>query len=190
MNRLKQQLTDQYNRHQDISKIKKEFEAYFEDLQKESLEFQKSQVNTVDNREPEHQYLFFFEEDKKALSDYHNLVYKTRPEMIKQTGYETDYDWDFEIDLDNYDPWREYRMIYKDLFQKGRAYWIIKSMPEWKFLQIGSINSCEDESTSEYNPKRPNMNDSIFNILAVDRYFETRYTKSGIGRGKSQAVRI
>jgi hypothetical protein len=110
--------------------------------------------------------------------------------MIKQQDPEFDYDMDYDIDVDNYDPWAEYKMIYKDIFTKGRAYWIIKSMPDWKFLQIGSVQSSNDESSSEYNFKRPNMNDSIFNTLMTSRYFEERESKAGKSRGKSQSIRI
>lgn len=110
--------------------------------------------------------------------------------MIKQQDLEYDYDLDFDIDIDNYNPWEEYRMIYRDLFAKGKAYWIIKSMPDWKFLQIGSVESSEDNSVSQYNVKRTNMNDSIFNTIMTNRYFDERESKAGISRGKSHSIRI
>jgi hypothetical protein len=34
------------------------------------------------------------------------------------------------------------------------------------------------------------MNDSIFNILTVDRYFHERETREGRYRAKSQSIRI
>ena len=110
--------------------------------------------------------------------------------MIKQQDSELDYDLDFEIDVDNYDPWVEYKLIYRDIFAKGKAYWIIKSMPDWKFLQIGSVQSSDEEIISDYNYKRVNMNDSIFNTLMTSRYFDERYSKAGKARGKSQSIRI
>lgn len=110
--------------------------------------------------------------------------------MIKEQKFDLPYDWDFEVDVENYDPWTEYKLIYKDLLKKGRAHFIIKSIPEWKFLQIGRPNSQEDNSFNSINPLRYNYRDSIFNIINQDRYFQERMTKAGTYKGKSQAVRI
>jgi hypothetical protein len=110
--------------------------------------------------------------------------------MIKEKTEDTVYDYDFEVDTANYDPWAEYKMIYKDILKKGRAYYIIKSIPEWRFLQISENNSFKDETSNINNHFRYNNRDSIFNILTIDRYFHERKTKEGLYKGKSQAIRI
>ncbi len=143
-------------------------------------------LNALDDKE----FLILFDGDKKALKEYYESIIKTRPEMVKESKLEFPYDDDFEVDLNNYDPWQEYKLIYKDLFKKGRAYYIIKSIPEWRFLQIGEPQGEEDKITHEINPKRYNNRDSIFNILTIDRYFQERGTRQGLYRGKSQAIRI
>ena len=55
--------------------------------------------------------------------------------MLKETK-EEEHDFDFEINETQYDPWEEYKLTYKDLLLKGRKYYIIQSMPDWKFLQV------------------------------------------------------
>ena len=142
--------------------------------------------NFLDNKKT----LLLFENDKQALKDYYDLVLCTRPQMIKSQTNELPYDWDFEVDLENYDPWQEYKLIYKDLFAKGRAYLIIKSIPDWKFLQVGKPDSAEDESYNKLNPLRHNHRDSIFSLITQDRYFNERMTKEGRYKKRSQAIRI
>ncbi len=124
------------------------------------------------------------------MKAYYTEIVQTKPNMLKEQSEVFDYDFDFDVDLNNYDPWKEYKLIYKDLFKRGRAYYILKSIPEWRFLQIGRVKSAEDVTVSQYNPKRYNNRDSIFTILAVDKYFHERERKEGIGKGKSQAIRI
>jgi hypothetical protein len=142
--------------------------------------------NAMDNKK----YLILFESDKKALEEYFETVVKTRPEMVKEEKPEFAYDDDFEVDVNEYDPWHEYKLIYKDIFKRGRAYYIIKSIPEWRFLQIGEPQGEKDTINSEINPKRYNNRDSIFNILTIDRYFQERRTKEGLYKARSQAIRI
>lgn len=165
----------------------KEFKEEFHKAEKE---FIASRVNVIDQSEPENQYLVLDNTDKEHLEKYYQYVHMERPQMLKYREDEFDYDFDFEIDTDNYDPWKEYGLIYRDIFRKGRAYWIIKSMPDWKFLQVGRPNGIENTSYSEHNFKRPNMNDSIFTMLTIERYFDERKSKDNLLKGKSQAIRI
>lgn len=187
---IKRRLTNEYQSGRDINSILQEFKEFNQKIETDLYNFRKSQINLINEKETNKKFLNIFEEDKEFLRSYYDVVHLTRPNMIKQEDSEFDWDWDFEVDRDNYDPWTEYKMIYRDLFTKGKAYWIIKSMPDWKFLQVGQINSDEDISTNQYNPKRANMNDSIFNMMMTDRYFEERSSKRGIAKGKSQSVRI
>jgi hypothetical protein len=175
--------------------VKQKLDEFHEQLKKENLEhlLQKVQVAAPDrekNALDAKEFLIIFEGDRKALEEYYESIVKTRPEMVKETKTEFPYDDDFEVDLNNYDPWQEYKMVYKDIFRNGRAYYIIKSIPEWRFLQIGQPEGEEDTINHEINPKRYNNRDSIFTILTIDRYFQERGTKEGLYKGKSQAIRI
>jgi hypothetical protein len=162
---------------------KEDSEFLFNNLQFSAPEVEK---NAFDEKK----FIFLFENDKNALKEYYDNIVKTRPNMIKEEKHEYPYDWDFEVDLNNYDPWTEYKLIYRDLFTKGRAYFILKSIPDWRFLQIGRPDGEKLEIISEFNPKRYNNRDSIFSMLTIDRYFTERERKEGYYRGKSQAIRI
>jgi hypothetical protein len=175
--------------------VKQKFAEFYEQMKKEDLQYLLKNVqvaapdrekNALDNNK----FLILFDSDKKALEQYYDTIIRTRPQMIKETKSEFEYDDDFEVDLNNYDPWQEYKLIYKDLFKNGRAYYIIKSIPEWRFLQIGEPSSEEDNINNEINPKRYNSRDSIFTILSIDRYFQERRTKEGLYKARSQAIRI
>jgi hypothetical protein len=179
----------------DLNDIKTKFDEFYEQQQKEETAYLLRNVKVaapdVDkNYLDEKKTILFFENDKNALKEYFDLVVSTRPEMVKEEKTEFAYDWDFDVDVNNYDPWQEYKMIYRDLFTKGRAYFIIKSIPEWKFLQVGTPVSNEEDSFSQFNPKRPNNRDSIFSMLTIDKYFHERMTKEGLSKDKSQAIRI
>ena len=190
MKSIRKQLTEDLRTNKDISEYNKKLAQFKDELAHAEKQFIASRVNVIDQSEPESQYLILDESDRQHLENYYNLVHAERPQMLKHKDDEFDYDFDFEIDTDNYDPWKEYQLIYRDIFRKGRAYWIIKSMPDWKFLQVGKPQSEETSTHSEYNFKRPNMNDSIFTMLTVERYFEERRSKDNLLKGKSQAVRI
>jgi hypothetical protein len=164
--------------------MKKEDMDYL--LEKVKIAAPDREKNALDDKK----HLILFEGDKKALEAYYEAIILSRPEMVKETKTEFSYDDDFEIDTSQYDPWTEYKLIYKDLFKNGRAYYIIKSIPEWRFLQIGEPRAEADDINLEINPKRYNNRDSIFNILTIDRYFNERATKDGLYKGKSQAIRI
>ncbi len=183
------------NTTQDQEQAQKVIDEFRQQIEKEDKEFNMSRI-TVAAPDVEHNFLdenkslIFQEGDKNALKEYYENIILTRPKMLKEKSKEFSYDFDFEVDAENYNPWDEYKKIYKDLLTKGRSYYILKSMPEWYFLQIGRPYSYDDESKYKYNPGRYNYRDSIFNILAQERYFEERYTKEGKYRNKSQAIRI
>lgn len=189
---LKKEITDEYIKTGNLQEYRKKLDEYSSNLQKAEHELKINSIQIADpNRQHgEEEKLILEEGDKNAMREYYELIYKTRPVMIKESKDEFDYDFDFEIDTENYDPWKEYKMIYKDSFKKGRAYYILKSIPEWRFLMRGQPESTEDNLVSRYNPKRDNNRDSIFTILTVDRYFHERETKEGKYKGKSQAIRI
>ncbi len=144
------------------------------------------EMNSMDGK----RMITFFENDENAMREYFENIVSTRPEMVKETAKEYPYDWDFEVDMDNYDPWKEYKMIYRDLFEKGRAHFILKSMPEWRFLQIQQPKGRNVDSISKFDPRRPNHRDSIFEMITNDLYFNQREKKEGVYKEYSQSVRI
>ena len=168
---------------------------FYDEIKKDDIEYLKKNVNIAApdveaNFLDQKKNILLFDSDKQALKDYFDYVVSTRPQMFKEKTYEPSYDWDFEVDIDNYDPWTEYKLIYRDLFAKGRKYFILRSIPEWRFLQIGRAQGIEDETVSKTNPIRFNTRDSIFNILTQDRYFHERMTKEGRYKGRSASIRI
>jgi hypothetical protein len=187
---LKKALTEDFFRNRDMDRVKAKFEEYYNQVKEAEIANKLKDVKVISDEEPRHDHILIFPEDRQSLEKYYELIYKRRPEMIKEKSEYFRYDFDFEVDVDNYNPWDEYRMIYRDVLRKGRAHFIIKSIPEWKFLQVGKPNVEENITESEYNYRRPNMNDSIFNILTVDRYFHERETREGRYRAKSQSIRI
>ena len=162
-------------------------------LQEKELEEKLKDINVIDMNVPErekHYNNLGTNSEKYANYYYNSYVKRFRPVMIKETEIECDYDYDFEIDEKNYDPWKEYKMIYRDAFSKGRLYWIIKSFPEWYFLQTGKPENVKFNNMSRYNPKRPQMEDSIFSYIMLERYFDERERKWNRYNGTSTAVRI
>ena len=103
---------------------------------------------------------------------------------------EPEKDYDFHINLDNYNPWDEYKQIYSGIYKKGKIHWLLRKMPEWKFLQIGETNTYEDTACNPRNRYRNNMDDSIFNAIQTERYFDERLMKTGNFRGRSTSIRI
>ena len=192
---LKKLLADKYSKKIDLDEAEAEIEKFNNQLKEEDRQFLLENV-TVAAPDREENYLnnnkalLLFENDENVLREYYDLIVTTRPNMIKETKTELPYDWDFEVDVNDYDPWNEYKMIYKDLLAKGRTYYILKSIPDWKFLQIGAPHSYEDDSMSQFNAKRANNRDSIFSMLTIDMYFHERLTKEGRYKGRSQAIRI
>ena len=128
--------------------------------------------------------------EKHTKYFYNSFVKRFRPKMIKETPKEFDYDFDFDIDEKNYDPWQEYKKVYRDVLTRGRAYWIIKSFPEWFFLQVGKPSPIKQTNVSRYNPKRPDMEDSIFNTVMLERYFDERNQKMNLYNGYSHTIKF
>jgi len=169
-----------------INKLLKEFSEQFKD---EEAKFLASRINIIDETEEVPKVVFTSEEDYKFFEKYYNLVYLKRPEMTKE-AVESDKRFDFPIDPENYNPWNEYKSIYSGIYKKGKIHWLLSNMPEWKFLQVGEISAIEDVATNPRNRLKPNMDDSIFNVLSLDRYFDERLMKQGTYRGRSQSIRI
>ena len=192
---MKKEIGEEFLKTQNLEDVKAKFDEFQEQMEKEDTEFLLKNIkfaapeiekNVFDDKK----LVLLFENDKTALKEYFESIVQTRPNMIKEQKYEAPYDWDFEVDIQNYDPWTEYKLIYKDLFKKGRSYFILKSIPDWRFLQVGRTESDHLQSISDFNPKRPNNRDSIFTMLTIDRYFDERMKKEGLNKGHSQAIRI
>lgn len=125
---------------------------------------------------------------ERYFQAYQNFQ-QSAPRMIKQEEEDLGYDFDFELDEENYDPWEEYRLTYRNIFKNGRKYYILKSIPEWKFLQIGRPKT-EVVDVNERYALRNNMKDSIFNILAAERYHDERHKKQNLNQGVSTTHKI
>lgn len=167
-----------------------EFNKFLEEREKQD---RLNLINVIDFAIPDEEknYYNLGTKSEKYVKYYYNLFVKRfRPTMIKETPQEFEYDFDFEIDEKNYDPWKEYKMIYRDVLTKGRAYWIIKTIPEWYFLQVGKPNTERMSNISRYNPKRPDMEDSIFHFITQERYFDERDRKMNLYNGYSQSIRV
>lgn len=133
--------------------------------------------------------LLMNDEDIEFLQNYFNVVYKNRPQMTREEP-EVEKDYDFPIDLEKYNPWDEYKQIYSGIYKKGKIHWLLRKMPEWKFLQIGEPNTIDDITSNPRNRYRDNMDDSIFNTILTERYFDERAKKQGTFKGKSTTIRI
>lgn len=186
---VKKQIAEILAKEGDETKVNKLLKEFTEKFKEEEAQFLRSRINVVEESEPVAQMIFNDEEDLKFYEKYYNLVYLKRPEMTKEAP-EPEKRFDFPIDAENYNPWEEYKSIYSGIYKKGKIHWLLSKMPEWKFLQIGEIKSEEENLTNPKNRLKPNMDDSIFNILTIDRYFDERQMKKGTYRGRSQSIRI
>lgn len=173
----------------DEQKANKLINDYFKQMQIEDANFRASRVTLINEEEKVNKIYFNNEEDIKFFMDYYENVYSKRPEMTKEDS-EQEKDYDFFVDLERYNPWDEYKQIYSGIYKKGKTHWLLKKMPEWKFLQIGEVNADEDIATSVKNRLRGNVDDSIFTAIHTDRYFNERLKKEGTYRGRSQSIRI
>lgn len=186
---LKKLATHKMNKMANMEEIKRRFNEYHKNLVRKMEEYRASKVRLIDESEPKTQYFLTSEEEKEHVRSYLENVHQNRPEMLKNEQDETEFDFDFEINEKDYNPWDEYKMIYRDLFKKGRLHYIIKSIPEWAFLRVDKPKSFKI-NMSEYNPSRPDMNDSIFNIIMTEKYFDEREKKINIRKGRSESIRI
>lgn len=197
--KLKKEYAEEVSKNSDrIEESKNRLDEFYKKVQDEELNYKVQNIpiaspdrekNIYDNYGG-NKIILFNEQDKNALRIHHELIFKTRPEMIKEQSSNIPHDFDFEIDVTNYDPWQEYKMIYRDVLRKGRAYFILQSIPEWRFLQVGRPSGHEDDSMSHYNYKRMNNRDSIFSLITNERYFDERIKKEGSYKAYSQAIRI
>lgn len=140
--------------------------------------FNQDTFPTVKSAEKE-KYLVHSDEEESHLKNYFNFVKRLNIKYPEQKEAEDD-EFDFEVSQDNYDPWEEYKKTYKDLLTKGRKYFIVQSIPEWKFLQVRKPKVLFDEKKSEFDDALPNLNDSIFHLLALERYHLERVQKMNL----------
>jgi hypothetical protein len=174
----------------DVSQYQKQIQKFHEELLKAEKDYLISNINVLEESEGTRPVLILDESDRKFMEKYYNYIHATRPVMEKHREDEYDYDMDFEVDTANYDPWKEYQMIYRKVLEKGRMYWLAKALPDWKFLQIARPDAIEHTNIHDNNVKRPNMRDSIFTMIETERYFDERKSKAGLYKGRSQAIRI
>jgi len=187
---LKKELTDKSRVGENPEVILEKLKNFSEEVQQKVYEDKLNSINVVHQVEPLPNYLIHSAADKDALYEYWKLVYSQRPVFAKHKEQEYNYDFDFPVNTNNYDPWVEYKLIYRDVFTKGRNYWLLKAMPEWYFLQIGRPMGEKYDNVSDKNPQRPNMRDSIFNIVATERWQDERREKANIYTRDSQSIRI
>ncbi len=186
---VKKQIAEILKKEGDEASVNKLLKDFSEKFKAEEASFLGSRIKLIDENEPVSKVLFREEEDLKFYEKYYNLVYLNRPEMTKEAS-ESEKRFDFPIDADNYNPWDEYKLIYSGIYKKGKTHWLLSKMPEWKFLQIGDVSAYEDEATNPRNRLKSNMDDSIFNEITLERYFDERLMKKGTYRGRSQSIRI
>ena len=172
---------------EDIVKIVDEFNT---DSKKKLDEFYLSNIKVVSEVKSNNTLLIHSDKEENHLKEYFNFLNKSKIELLKQEESE-ELDLAFEIDEKNYDPWEEYKLVYKDLLEKGRKHFIIQSIPEWKFLQVRKPNPLRaDPHYDEYGGERTRMDDSIFQIWSLERYHHERNTKENRFHQEKQTHRI
>jgi hypothetical protein len=155
----------------------------------EEEDFKASKVRIIDETEYSQDLILTDQDDLDFLEKYNNIIRSNRPHMTKEEP-EAEKDYDYHINTERYNPWDEYKQIYSGIYKKGKIHWLLRKMPEWKFLQVGDPLTYEDTATNPRNRHRDNMDDSIFNALLTERYFDERLKKEGLFRGKSTTIRI
>ena len=158
-------------------------------MKEEEAEFKASKIKIINEEEKMSEVLLQSNEDVEFLENYYKIIYRNRPVMTKEES-EPEKDYDFHIDINKYNPWDEYKKIYSGIYKKGKKHWLLKKMPEWKFLQIGEPYIVENIHSNPRNRLRDNMDDSIFNAILTERYFDERLMKTGNFRGRSTSIRI
>lgn len=158
-------------------------------------EYNFSKVNIVnsinDNEEGKEKLLVHSTFEEEHLKKYFNFLKKNEVSLLKKSDSE-EKSFDFEVNPEKYSPWDEYRLVYGDLLTKGRAYFIIKSIPEWKFLQIRKptpkvLDRLVDRRLGEHIR---DIQDSVFEIAALERYHLERKTKVNRFHQEKQSHRI
>lgn len=172
---------------EDVVKLIDQFNA---DSKKKLEDFHVSQIKVVNNTADSKSLLIHSDKEANHLREYFNFLNKSKVELLKPEESE-DLDLGFEIDENNYDPWEEYKLIYKDLFEKGRKHFIIQSIPDWKFLQVRKPSPLRaDPHYDQFGGEKTRMDDSIFQILALERYHHERNTKENRFNQEKQTHRI
>ena len=179
----------------DDNDILKEINKFNNYVDTKYNEFIEKEGNFVKDIIKDDKVLIFNNEDTNHLKLYYNFLKSNEIKFIKnKDSYEEYNDFDFEIKNDSkYDPWNEYKSIYSDLLLKGRRYFIIKSIPEWKFLQIRKptpkrIDEKLDKTTIVKNTHR--MDDSIFQIWSLERWHAENRKKDNIHHQENTTHRI
>lgn len=173
----------------DSEKANELINNHYDKMIEEEQIFKESKVNIIDESEKMLDILLMNNEDMEFMQKYYSTIYKNRPNMTKEEP-EAEKEYDYNINIDKYNPWDEYKQIYSGIYKKGKVHWLLRKMPEWKFLQIGDPNTYEETATNPRNHMRDNMDDSIFNAIQTDRYFDERLKKEGLFKGKSTTIRI
>ena len=76
---LKKRLTSEYQNGRDIKSILLEFNEFSKKLEVELLEFRKSQINILEEKEKNRNYLYLFDDDKAFVDRYDKIIKNTRP---------------------------------------------------------------------------------------------------------------
>jgi len=165
-------LRNQGIEEEEIRQIINEFNS---NSSKEKEEFFKKNIQIYE----EHSipsYLIHSEKEENHMKKFSNFSKNFKVNLLKNNNDDS-IDFDFPIDEANYDPWQEYKAIYSDLMKNGRKYYIVQSLPEWKFLLTRKPRYHVNESYNPEIPHLPNMRDSIFHILSLERFHRERWRK-------------
>lgn len=168
----------------EVSKIIREFNDNAKATLKTYLE--ENNNNVVRNEAPQESYLIHSEKEEAHLRKFFEFTQKNK--IVFEKEEEGDY-YDEFVNEESYDPWVEYKNAFADLFKKGRKYFIVESIPEWKFLQIRQPKVVEDNH-SEFSINQPNFRDSFFNIVSLERWFIEKDRKPSLYGSESVSHRI
>lgn len=122
--------------------------------------------------------------DINHLREFFNFVNSNKINLLKSKE-EPAPEFDFDVNPIGYNPWDEYKQTYNDLFTKGRKYFIIQSIPDWKFLQVRKPTPRRLDDI----PEKKNLMDvklyrtradSVFDLLSLERYHRERYRKENV----------
>lgn len=175
----------------DEEEVRKTIHNFNNECKKAKAEFFEKTFPAVNTEKPRQSYLVHSEKEEKHLKKFFDFSSKMKITMLPHQSVENDHDFDFYVDEDNYCPWEEYRRVYKDLFLKGRKYFIVQSIPEWKFLQVRKPEVRKnDELYNEHDPSKPNYKDSIFHMWSLERYHRQRVQKENLYQAENQTHKI
>ena len=172
----------------DEEEIRKEIYSFNKNAEQEKRNFEINNLKII-KEDSEPKVLVHGKIERNHLEAYFNFSKANKINFLKSENPEC-HDFDFEIDQNNYDPWEEYKLVYKDLFEKGRKYFIVQSMPEWTFLKSRPNRYHVDEMYSPYHPNAKNFSDSIFHILSLERFHKERNQKQNLYHAEGQTHKI